>query len=216
MADIPTIAFLFDLDGVVIDTEKSYSEIWDRINQKFPTNVPDFPRKIKGTTLQNILNSYFDDAVRSDVVEMLNDSEKKMVYEYCEGAEPFLQLLHNNHYKTALVTSSNDRKLAQLRKQLPQLEDFFTVIIDANKVSKSKPDPEGYLKAAAQLGIEPKRCVVFEDSLQGVKAGKAAGCLVVGIVGTMPAETLQPHCDFLVDNLGQVDINTIIKALQNR
>jgi beta-phosphoglucomutase len=79
---------------------------------------------------------------------------------------------------------------------------YFQTILDDSFVSKGKPDPEIYLKSAAALGLEPRNCVVFEDSLSGVKAGKAAGCKVVGLTTTHTNDELS-ETDY---NIGDFNI----------
>lgn len=211
------IGALFDLDGVIIDSENTYTEIWRRIESKFPTGVPDFPRVIKGTTLDNILGTYFSgEEVRPKVEKMLIEEEQDMIYAYLPGALEFLMSLKSNGIPMALVTSSNSKKMAHLRDCIPDIEDNFDFIVVGEMVQNSKPDPEGYLFAASQIGVNPSRCVVFEDSLQGVKAGKAAGAFVVGVVGTLTAETLAPYSDILVENLSEIDLCKLIETLRNR
>lgn len=211
------IGALFDLDGVLIDSESEYTKIWQRIERRFPTGVKDFPRVIKGTTLEDILARYFSGpGVRPQVEKMLLEEEQKMVYDYCPGARSLLQELQKREVPMALVTSSNCYKISHLRQCRPELESQFDFVVVGEMVSHSKPDPEGYLLAASKLGVEPRRCVVFEDSLQGVKAGKAAGAYVIGVVGTLPAETLAPFCDLLVNHLTEVDVDKLVNTLQNR
>lgn len=89
------IGFLFDLDGVIIDSESRYTEIWGEINGCFPTGVAQFEHKIKGTTLDNILSTYFDEADRDSVVAMLNEKEQAMVYDYLPGAKELLETIKN-------------------------------------------------------------------------------------------------------------------------
>lgn len=208
------IAFLFDLDGVVIDTERVYTCIWNKINDTFPTGVDNFSVRIKGTNLNSILSNYYPDAdVRSKVEKMLYDEEKRMVYSYTHGAEDFLENLRRLGIRTALVTSSNDVKMHNLYRSLPELPDYFNIIINGDMVTESKPSPEGYLLAAHKLGIKPSRCIVFEDSLQGVIAGRRAGAAVCGVRGTVEENALLPYCDYIVDNLGQADMDEIINRL---
>lgn len=198
-------AFLFDLDGVLIDTETTYSEIWRSIESHFPTGVPDFDKVIKGTTLEDILGNYFSDpGVRPKVEEMLLEAERNMRYSYCPGALDLLAVLNMEGIPCALVTSSDDVKMEHLWRQMPELRPLFKVIVDGTRVTRSKPDPQGYLMAAEKLGVDAGRCVVVEDSLQGVKAGKAAGAYVIGDVGTLPAEALAPYADLLVESLEEL------------
>lgn len=198
-------AFLFDLDGVLIDTESVYSEIWKDIESHFPTGIENFDKAIKGTTLEDILARYFNNPeVRPQVEAMLLEAEKNMRYRYCDGALDLLAVLNMEGIPCALVTSSDDVKMAHLWQQMPELKPLFKVIIDGTQVTRSKPDPQGYLMAAERLGIDPRKCVVVEDSLQGVKAGRAAGAYVIGDVGTLPAETLAPFADLLVESLEEL------------
>lgn len=211
------IGALFDLDGVIIDSESAYSEIWKRIESHFPTGIENFEKVIKGTTLEYILDTYFSDPeVRPKVEKMLLEEENKMVYHYCEGAEELLKMLKSRDVPMALVTSSNSFKMEHLYKCLPELKDMFDFIVVGEMVSHSKPDPEGYLLASSKIDVEPSRCVVFEDSLQGVKAGKAAGAYVIGDVGTLPAETLRPFADQLVDSLEEIDVEKLMSILKGR
>lgn len=211
------IGFLFDLDGVIIDTESRYTEIWHEINTIFPTGVNGMEQKIKGTTLPSILNTYFPDKdIQKKVVKILNDRENSMIYDFCPNALPFLLNIKNSGYKTALFTSSNQRKMNHLFAQHPELKDFFHTIIDGSRVSESKPSPEGYLKAAEIIGVNPHRCAVFEDSLQGIRAGRAAGAFVVAVEGTIPSDILRPEADILVSDLSFVNFSHLCEILKSR
>lgn len=208
------IGFLFDLDGVLIDSEREYSRIWAQVNQEFPTGVQSLEEKIKGCTLDKILDDHYpDERVRSEVIARLYELESKMRYTYLLGSESFLRELKQEELATAMVTSSNDVKMKHLDEELPELRSFFDVIITADLITHSKPDPEGYLLAASLLHKDIKNCVVFEDSLQGVKAGRASGAYVVGISGTLPAEILAPFADSVVENLSEIKLHTLIRNI---
>lgn len=197
---------LFDLDGVLIDSEREYTNIWNRINKEYPTEVHNFAENIKGTTLDNILNLHYPDPeIRKKVEKRLYEEEDKMVYQYCPGAKDLLEDLKGKGIRMALFTSSNDLKMAHLYKDLPEIKDYFDVIITGDLVQHSKPDPEGYLLAASELGLKNGRWVVIEDALQGVKAGKSSGGAVLGISGTLSAELLEPYCDYVSDGLEEID-----------
>lgn len=196
--------FLFDLDGVLIDSEREYSKIWNAIESKYPTGQEKFALKIKGQTLNKILEENYPEEIRHDVSRMLHELESEMTYTYCEGAESFLDFLNSRCDKIALVTSSDGKKMAHLYSDIPDFKSKVNVIIDSTKVKKSKPDPEGYLLAAKELGLDIRDCVVFEDSVQGVRAGRASGAFVVGIAGTKTREELEPYSDIVVDSLSEV------------
>ena len=207
-------AFLFDLDGVLIDSEREYTRIWQGIDACFPTGVEGFAHRIKGTTLENILSTYFREEDREAVHSMLRQREAEMRYEYCLGAERLLDLLGEKGIKKAIVTSSKKEKMEHLRRQRPELWDRVELIVDADCVTRSKPNPQGYLIAAGRLGVDPRRCVVVEDSLQGIRAGRAAGSFVVGLTGTFCREPLEGEPDVLLDCLDDMDLENIINALR--
>lgn len=200
------MAYLFDLDGVLIDSETEYSKIWSAINDRFKSGYPDLASRIKGMTLDNIISTYFSAADREEIIKMLYEQEQRMVYNWLPGAKELLLKLKKAGIPTVLVTSSNQDKMKHLREELPDLEPLFSHIVTGDQVSKSKPDPEGYLLGAKLAGAKPENCVVFEDSLQGVKAGKASGAFVVGVSGTLPAEKLEPYSNMVVNTLEGFEI----------
>ena len=93
------IGFLFDLDGVLIDSEREYTRIWNSIEDRFPTEVENFSYRIKGTTLENILSTYFKESDHPAVKKMLFALEQQMQYDYCDGAESLLDILDNKGLK---------------------------------------------------------------------------------------------------------------------
>lgn len=210
----PEVGFLFDLDGVLIDSEREYTRIWNKINDKYPTGIDHFAIKIKGQTLSEILNSYYPPALHREVINLLNEEEQKMQYKWLPGAEKTLNYLRDNNIGAVLVISSNEKKMAHLREELPGLEDYFVQIVTADKISRSKPDPEGYLLGASLLNIHPRNCVVFEDSVQGVRAGKASGAYVVGLTTTLGAAQIKDYSDLIVPDLSAIDLDRLLRSIK--
>ena len=185
-------AALFDLDGVIIDSETLYTEFWAEIGRKYHQPSPTFALDIKGSTLVDILTRYFPDKeVRERVTEDIHTFEDTMQYQVFDGILDFLVMLREAGFKTAIVTSSDSVKMKYLFSQHPELEQFFDVIINGSMVCRSKPDPEGYLKAAALCDCAPENCFVFEDSFQGIEAGRRSGAKVIAVATTNPAEKLE-------------------------
>ena len=195
MRDISKIGALFDLDGVIIDSESLYTEFWSEIERMYPTGIPNFPVAIKGTTLPTILENYPTQEIRDDVTRRLVDFQANMKYRLFPGAIEFLEEIRDKGIPTALITSSDDQKMSCVFEQLPQLKDKFDYIIDGSMVTNSKPHPEGYLRGAEAIGRKPEDCFVFEDSLQGLAAGKASGATVIGLCTTYPKETVSQIAD---------------------
>lgn len=210
------IGCLFDLDGVLVDSERMYTKIWEAIEKQWPTGIENFPYKIKGTTLEDILEKYFPEELREDVTKELIRLEGMMIYEALPGAIDFLDALRKKGLPIALVTSSNGLKMGHLWMDMPGFKEKFDVIITGDEVKCSKPNPEGYLTAAKALGINPKRCAVFEDSLQGVKAGREAGAFVIGVAGTLKASDIQPFSDIIVNRVADINIDRLEKVLSDR
>lgn len=194
---------LFDLDGVIVDSESLYTRFWTDIERRFPTGDPDYAFSIKGMTLSRILGNYSEE-VRPKVVEAIHDFEQTMVYPVMPGATETIAMLRTLGAATALVTSSDSVKMACLFGQHPELRQLFDVVIDGSMVSRSKPDPQGYLMAAEALGVDPAGCLVFEDSIQGLMAGRAAGARVIGMATTFPPERIAPLADVVLPSLDGV------------
>lgn len=179
---------LFDLDGVLIDSETQYTAFWTEIEKIYPTGIPDYPMAIKGTTLSKILENYPDDGTRQDIIDRIHRFEDIIRYHEYPGVSSFLRDVKAHGIATAIVTSSDNVKMGYLFEQLPGLRPWFDTVIDGTMVSRSKPDPEPYLTGARMLGLEPQQCVVFEDSFQGIASGIAAGCHVIGVTTTFSPE----------------------------
>lgn len=205
---------LFDLDGVLIDSETTYTRFWTEIDRIYPTGIENYALAIKGTTLPEIMKHYDDSRVRADILRRITEFQESMTYELYPGVVDFLSMLRDSSVPMAIVTSSDDRKMAHLFRQHPGFQKLFDAIVDASMVTRSKPDPQGYLLGAEKIGVAPEDCFVFEDSLQGLKAGRAAGAVVVGLATTYPAQKIAPLADKVIDGLGGVTLEDLI-SLKN-
>lgn len=196
-----TKAFLFDFDGVIADTEFYYTDFWAEQGRKYFPEVEGFEINIKGRSLKTIFAECFSDMpeAQEEIKQALIEQEKQMVYRYVEGAQEFLRACKGK-VLTALVTSSSESKMRNVYQAMPLMRTAFDEIVTAADVQKSKPSPECYLLAAERLGVEPKECVVFEDSMAGVEAAKAAGMQLVALSTTLPREELLPLADRVIDN----------------
>jgi HAD superfamily hydrolase (TIGR01509 family) len=86
----------------------------------------------------------------------------------------------------------------------PEFKSLFDAILTSEDFERSKPDPDCYLKAAERFGVEPKNCVVFEDSFNGLKSGRAAGMYVIGLATTNAAEDIAPFCDKVIEDFNHL------------
>lgn len=201
---------LFDLDGVLIDSESTYTRFWTEIDRIYPTGIENYAIAIKGTTLPEIMKHYDNEEVKADILRRIHDFQETMSYSLYPGVENFLSELQSRGIPAAIVTSSDSRKMQLLFGQIPQLKIYFQAVIDASMVSKSKPHPEGYIKAADAIGCRPEDCFVFEDSLQGLKAGNASGATVVALATTYPREALNGKAAKIIDGLGDITVDDML------
>lgn len=203
-------AGLFDLDGVIFDTEGQYTQFWSE-EGKLLQESSDFSARIKGRTLKEILDRYFPDQKQADeVIKRLSRFEQEMVIEYIPGAREFILGLKEQGVKLAIVTSSNDLKMQNVYRLHPEVKKVFDVIITADKITRSKPDPECYLLAARELGMKKEECVVFEDSFSGLEAGRRAEMKVVGLATSNPVEKIADKADVVVPDFRGLSFTDIL------
>ena len=190
------VAALFFFFGVVMDTESQYSIFWNEVGKKYHPEYEEFGKIIKGQTLRQIYDRYFQgmEHEQAEITEGLNRFETEMRYEYVPGVAEFMQNLRAHGVKIAIVTSSNEKKMANVYAAHPELKDMVDRILTAEMFQKSKPDPDCFLLGAKVFETLPANCVVFEDSFHGIQAGNAAGMPVVGLSTTNPAEAIQNQC----------------------
>lgn len=202
------LAALFDLDGVVFDTERQYSVFWGEQCRLYHPDRPGLENIIKGQTLVQIFDNYFADQKEEQpkIVARLEEFERNMKFEYVAGFLDFAANLRNSGIKTAVVTSSNLMKMNAVYAAHDEFRSLFDAILTSEDFARSKPDPDCYLKGAAVFGVRSDECVVFEDSFNGLKAGRAAGMTVVGLSTTNPEEAIKSYCDYVMPDFTSVRI----------
>lgn len=194
-----TIGLLFDLDGVVIDTETGYTVFWEEIDKIYPTGVDDFTHKVKGMNLASII-SYFPTQFRQPVLQELRQYEQSMTYDIFPDALKFINMARQAGIPIALVTSSSEQKLSRIDKAHPGFFNLFDAVVTGDMVANAKPHPECFLTGARKINVDISDCIVFEDSLNGVQAGLASGAKVVAITTTFPTEIKKTKADKLIDS----------------
>ena len=202
---------LFDLDGVLIDSETLYTRFWSDTERLYPTGIEDFAYKIKGNTLSRILGTYFPDhEVQKHILEMLDTFEANMKYVVYPEAMDLLEQLNTHHIPCALVTSSDIEKMKKLSLQLPDFLRHFNAMITGNMVHNSKPNPECFLKGAEAIGVDIKDCVVFEDSKSGIEAGLKSGAKVIALATSLRREDINKNVCKIEDSIADISIEDII------
>lgn len=185
-------AFLFDLDGVIVDTAHFHYQAWRRLaNEKLGFDISEeFNESLKGVSRTESLDRILaqggvtlDQTTKDSYATLKNQWYVELVNQMTPadilpGIQQFLKETRAAGIKIGLGSVSKNAK--------PILEhigivDAFDAIIDGTKISKGKPDPEVFLKGAEELGVSPSECVVFEDAVAGIESGKRAGMKTVGI-----------------------------------
>lgn len=196
-----TKGVLFDLDGVVVDSESIYTQFWSDIDKLHPTGVENFAIAIKGNTLQRILADYFpDNDVQQDILERIKDFEINMRYKPFAEAIRFINELKRNQFRIAIVTSSSQKKMDNLYAQNPGFREMFDAVVTGDMVSHSKPDPEPYLLGAKAIGVAPESCYVYEDSISGIESGIRAGATVIGLATTLPYDKIDGKAHLTIND----------------
>jgi beta-phosphoglucomutase len=213
------VAFIFDMDGVIVDSNPFHKLSLKQFCKKYGHELSEeqLIEKIYGRTnkdwLPNVFGNLDDVQLRryAEEKEALFRELYKNDIKLVDGFGEFLKKLDDKKIPRAIATSA-PRANVDFTLSKTGTELLFPIILDDSFVSQGKPNPEIYLKAAASLEFEPENCIVFEDSLSGVKAGKAAGCKVVGITTTHTPQELK-ETDFVISNFVGLDPQKLVDKL---
>ena len=195
-------ACLFDLDGVVFDTEPLYTLFWRNLDKRLRPNIDNFEHIIKGQTLAQIYDKYFagEEKKQEEITAFVNEYEQNMSFNYIAGFEDFVKDVRSKGIKTAVVTSSNLEKMLNVYNKHPEFKGYFDEILTSEDFEESKPSPDCYFKAAARFGVSPKECIVFEDSFNGLRSGIASGARVIGLATTNSVAEIEPYTKEVISN----------------
>lgn len=210
------IAALFDFDGVIMDTEPQYTLFWDAIGKIYYPEIENFGHHIKGQSLKELYKNYFGETegLQDYITQKLLEFEGQMHFEYISGAAKFIRELRDKGVKLAIVTSSNDAKMANAYREHPELLTMVDAIITADRVTHSKPHPECFLLGAETLGVPVENSIVFEDSFHGIEAGNRAGMKVIGLATTNPAESITDKVNLTISDFTDFSFEKMTSVLQ--
>lgn len=215
-------AFIFDLDGVLVDTAKYHYLAWRRLAQELGFDLtPEANELLKGVSrvksLEIILQQAGRTASRTELEAMA--TRKNAWYleyilrmkpsEVLSNVKPFVRRTRIKGLRTAIGSASKNTPTILERTGLAPL---FDAVVDGNVTEAAKPDPEVFLKAAEALRIPPSACVVFEDSASGVDAARRAGMHVVGI--GLPQSLKE--ADLVISGFSGITPTAILKQLETR
>lgn len=213
--------FIFDLDGVIVDTAKFHFLAWKKAAGFFGFDLTlELNEKLKGVSRMDSLNKILGWAgvrISADEFEKLANEKNEDYLSYVEsmterdilpGVSKFLEELKKSGYPIALGSASKNAP-AILHKT--GLYNMFDAIVDGNSVATAKPDPEVFLIAAKKIGMKPKDCVVFEDSEAGIEAANTAGMVSVGLGDKKNLG----NADYVFSNMTEIDLK-MIKKLERK
>ena len=208
-------ACLFDLDGVVVDTARYHYIAWNKIAEELGFHFSEQDNeRLKGVSRMQSLDILLEiGKIKMDLPQKAVLAEKKnnlyVFYisqmtpdEILPGVIRFLDELHQNNLLIALGSASKNAMFILDKIGLAQK---FDAVIDGNKISRAKPDPEVFLKGASELGISPENCLVFEDAQAGIDAARNGGMYVIGI-GT--EENLK-NADYVIPGFANLNIDQL-------
>lgn len=206
-------AVIFDMDGVICHTNPFHSQAFKIFFEKrnlFPTE-DEFLLHMYGKNNGYILSHFLGRKIEGDELFFLEDEKESLFREiYKSEVDPipgflnFFNLLKSTNLPTGVATSAPRANLDLIIETL-NISDLLESKLASEDVSKHKPDPEVYLKSASLLGVEPHRCLVFEDSYSGASAGLNAGMKVVGVLSSHSKEDL-PKCDLYIKDYTELDL----------
>jgi beta-phosphoglucomutase len=213
-------AVLFDMDGVICHTNPFHSQAFKLFFEKrnlFPTEA-EFAANMYGKSNSHIFKHFLGREVVGEEFAAL-EFEKESLFREIYGPNvktisnflPFLNALKTNGFKTGVATSAPRANLDLIVTKLG-FGTLMESMLASENVSAHKPSPEVYLKSAANVGVSPSKCVVFEDSFSGVSAALNAKMKVVGVLSSHSREELPP-CDFYIQDYTHISVEDINNML---
>lgn len=219
-SDTPGV--IFDMDGVIVHSNpahkkaiQAFCKIHNQdVSQSFLEN------RLYGRTNKEWIPELFGE-ISAERLKKLADQKEQMFRDnfdpennIVEGIHKFLEMLKENNIPMAVATSAPGENADYILSRL-SITDYFDAILDSSHVTTGKPDPEVYIKASKALGKQPESCIVFEDSVSGVEAGRKAGARVVGVMTTHTKEELAP-CSMVIENFEDLKLNQIIDLVMTK
>lgn len=205
-------AVLFDMDGLMFDTETVYMKAWKKTGEKLGITVDErflipsrgMIRADSKKLFEDLYHPSIEYEAIIDIRQEFLDEEFRKGITCKKGLFVLLTYLKTRKYKIALATST-PRKRAMKLLEKAKVESFFEEMVFGDMVENGKPAPDIFLKAAQMVNIAPEKCLVLEDSRNGMVAGKKAGCKVIMIPDLVPVtEEIESILDAQLDDLEQV------------
>ena len=211
-------AVIFDMDGVLVDTNPHHRTAWREYYQRNGKTLSDadFVQHVSGKHNADIVAHLFaGQTLTPEEVHRLSHDKEALFREIYQpditpvaGLVPFLKSLKEAGLKLAVATSAPVENLDFVMDAL-NIRSYFDALLNESMVSHPKPDPEIYEKAMEMLGVEPADCVIFEDSMTGIQAAKASGATVIGMATTQTPDELYPFVDDVAHDFTDITLDRL-------
>ena len=206
-------AVIFDMDGVIFDTERVYLEIWQSVFEKYGYKMTkELYVNVMGTGRKNVIKTFLENFGDDLPIEKMYEEKDNQLFYIIEnqgiplkkGVKELFSMLKEKNYKIALATSA---KRERVEKQIKDkwLKESFDAIVCGDDVEKGKPSPDIFLKAAKKIDVEPENCFVVEDSPAGIKAAFSGGMKGIHVEDLKAAdEDILKYCEKNFKNLQEI------------
>lgn len=213
-----TVGFLFDNDGVLIDSRELHFRAWEEFSRKNLERVIDYATFLEGFGKSNetFLRDHFPKSTveqraawaegKEEIFRTLAQGQLALL----PGVEAFLQDVEAHQF-SKIIASSAPRKNLEFFLEKTPLGKYFTTFVSGEEVRKGKPAPHIFREAARRIGRLPKECIVLEDAPAGLLAARRAGCFSVALLTTHPKEALH-HYDLLIESTQRLHLPTLLTA----
>ena len=188
------VAFLFDMDGVIIDSTALHTRAWEQYLAKHGIDAPYIESRMLGKHNDQIVREFFDGQELSADDVFQHGANKEALYRdlmkpvFAQNLVPGAIDFIKGHAGTPMAVATNaEAANAEFVLELAGIREHFQAVVNGQEIERPKPAPDIYLRAAELLKVHPRDCVVFEDSQTGVAAALAAGMRVVGVLTTLTA-----------------------------
>jgi len=209
-------AYIFDMDGVIVDNIEYHIKALKQFLARFGKEVDDeyFQKHLNGRTMQEVVLSLKPEASHDEILELTEEKESLYREIYGKNLAPtsglisFLEEAKHAGIKMAVATSAITSNVEFTLDGL-HIRKYFDAIIDSTMVTKGKPDPEIYIKAAETLSCEPNDCLVFEDALAGIESAHNAGIDVVGLATSLNFKQLPDKVILKTKDFTELSVSTL-------
>ena len=206
-------AVIFDMDGTLFDTETISMKAWKRVGEKLHLPTSDtFILSLIGRTRKDqqvIFDTYMpkgwpqEEACRLHTLYKKEEKQQNGV-PLMGDVKGLLEIVKNKGYRIAMATSASAEDV-EFNLHHAGIAPYFEIIVNEEMISQGKPAPDVYLKTAEKLGVQPQKCLVVEDSLNGVRSAYRANTTVVMIPDKVPpTKEIETMCDYILNSLDEL------------